>query len=80
MQATEQGIRISADTMIALVVAEAEAREEASLPSLREMNEAFRPSASFGQRMDKLFAASSAGSGCAAGAAGRGGLRFALRC
>lgn len=55
MQATEQGIRISADTMIALVVAEAEAREEASLPSLREMNEAFRPSASFGQRMDKLF-------------------------
>lgn len=41
--------------MIALVVAEAEAWEEASLPSLREMNEAFRPSASFGQRMDKLF-------------------------
>lgn len=48
------GIRISTDAMIALVVTEAEERERAGLPSLREMNEAFRPSEAFEKKMEKL--------------------------
>lgn len=55
MEARKDEIRISTDAMIALVVAEAEAREMAAMPSLQEMNEAFRPSERFQQKMDKLM-------------------------
>lgn len=55
MEAKKGEVRISTDAMIALVVAEAEAREMAALPSLQEMNEAFRPSERFQKKMDKLF-------------------------
>ena len=55
MEARKDEIRISTDAMIALVVAEVEAREMAALPSLQEMNEAFQPSERFQKKMDKLF-------------------------
>ncbi len=55
MEAKKDEIRISTDAMIALVVAEAEAREMAAMPSLQEMNEAFQPSERFQQKMDKLM-------------------------
>lgn len=55
METRKDEIRISTDAMIALVVAEAEAREMAAMPSLQEMNEAFQPSEQFQQKMDKLL-------------------------
>lgn len=55
MEARKDEIRISTDAMIALVIAEVEAREMAALPSLQEMNEAFQPSERFQKKMDKLF-------------------------
>lgn len=55
METKKDEIRISADAMIALVVAEAEAREMAAMPSLQQMNEAFQPSGQFRQRMDRLL-------------------------
>ena len=48
-------IRISPDALIALVVAEAEDRELAAMPSLEEMNAAFHPSEEFQKKMDKLL-------------------------
>lgn len=50
-----EGIRISTDAMIALVVTEAENRELAAMPSLREMDAAFRPSPQFQQKMARLL-------------------------
>lgn len=55
METKKDEIRISADAMIALVVAEAEAREMAAMPSLQQMNETFQPSGQFRQRMDRLL-------------------------
>ncbi len=55
MEEKHDGIRISTDAMIALVVTEAEERELANMPSLEEMNEAFHPSEEFQQKMDKLL-------------------------
>lgn len=55
METKNDEIRISTDAMIALVVTEAEERELAEMPSLKEMNEAFHPSEQFRQKMDKLL-------------------------
>lgn len=49
------GIRISTDAMIALAVTEAENRELAAMPSLREMDAAFRPSPQFQRKMARLL-------------------------
>ena len=55
MENGQSAMRISADAMVALVVAEAEARELAGMPPLRELNTAFEPSGSFLRRMQKLL-------------------------
>ena len=55
MENGQSAMRISADAMVALVVAEAEARELAGMPPLRELNAAFEPSSSFLRRMRKLL-------------------------
>lgn len=48
-------IRISPDALIAMVVAEAEARELASMPSIEKMNEEFVPSEKFQRKMEILL-------------------------
>lgn len=55
MEPRNETIKISTDAMLALVVAEAERRELAKLPSLEEMNAAFHPSAQFQKKMDRLM-------------------------
>lgn len=55
MDAKNNAIKISTDAMLALVVAEAERRELAKLPSLEEMNEAFHPSEQFQKKMNRLM-------------------------
>ena len=55
MEPRNEAIKISTDAMLALVVAEAERREMAKLPSLEEMNAAFHPSAQFQKKMDRLM-------------------------
>lgn len=47
-------IRITPDALISLVVTEAEERELASMPSLKEMNAQFHPSEQFQKKMDRL--------------------------
>lgn len=48
-------IRITPDALISLVVTEAEERELASMPSLKEMNAQFHPSEQFQKKMDRLL-------------------------
>lgn len=48
-------IRITPDALISLVVTEAEERELASMPSLKEMNAQFHPSEQFQDKMDRLL-------------------------
>ena len=47
-------IRISPDTLIAMIVTEAQDRELAQMPSLEEMNEDFQPSEKFQRKMETL--------------------------
>lgn len=46
---------ISVDALLAMAMAEVEREELAALPSLEAMNEAFRPSAEFEEKMHKLL-------------------------
>lgn len=48
-------IRITPDALISLVVTEAEERELASMPSLKEMNAQFHPSEQFQKKMEQLL-------------------------
>ena len=48
-------IRITPDALISLVVTEAEERELAAMPSLKEMNAQFHPSEQFQTKMDRLL-------------------------
>ena len=48
-------IRISPDALIAMVVAEAEARELASMPNIDELEREFKPSENFQRKMKKLL-------------------------
>lgn len=48
-------IRITPDALISLVVTEAEERELAAMPSLKEMNAQFHPSEQFQQKMERLL-------------------------
>lgn len=47
-------IRISPDALIAMIVTEAQDRELAQMPSLKEMNEDFQPSEKFQRKMEAL--------------------------
>ena len=48
-------IRITPDALISLVVTEAEERELAAMPSLKEMNAQFNPSKQFQDKMERLL-------------------------
>lgn len=48
-------IRITPDALISLVVTEAEERELAAMPSLKEMNAQFHPSEQFQKKMERLL-------------------------
>lgn len=48
-------IRITPDALISLVVTEAEERELAAMPSLKEMNAQFHPSEQFQAKMERLL-------------------------
>lgn len=48
-------IRITPDALISLVVTEAEERELAAMPSLKEMNAQFHPSEQFRAKMERLL-------------------------
>lgn len=48
-------IRITPDALISLVVTEAEERELAAMPSLKEMNAQFNPSKQFQDKMEQLL-------------------------
>lgn len=48
-------IRISPDALIAMVVAEAEARELAAMPSVEELDVEFKPTKKFQRKMEKLL-------------------------
>lgn len=48
-------IRITPDALISLVVTEAEERELAAMPSLKEMNAQFHPSEQFQKKMEQLL-------------------------
>lgn len=48
-------IRITPDALISLVVTEAEERELAAMPSLKEMNAQFHPSKQFQDKMERLL-------------------------
>lgn len=48
-------IRITPDALISLVVTEAEERELAAMPSLKDMNAQFHPSEQFQEKMERLL-------------------------